>query len=598
MPDRVQREALEWLRRAGDREGLAALSRLADDDIRLAAHRALAPVRGLAREEYFAHRIAADPTDPNLAGYLELLEWNIGSEGAQELSRSLQARLHERLRERPRARTAMALARLIHRDLFETAIGWSFVGTGYSDSQHRAARPRRNPEAHYGTLADALELCHSLAEDASVERQQSALALARLALLRGDLQQMNDWLIAAGQAPVDLRSRAVFHAPPSDWGDLAAQWGPCDEMVRSGSAGLRVRVERDGRPQEGIHLLVQPGGGLQRSRRTGTKIDTLLHANEPLGVYYPVERLFGYDADGTRALTRYAVTDPNGEALFQGLRSGSHKLEIVVPAGIFDESGEQWTCFLRSADGLRPFGRLSQHHALQREVHDVSPTPELMLEEGRIHDFPVVEIHRARRFDLEHGAVLDSAGFTLRWTKGAEVARAVLLVRALFPPLRPLPDFTLWNFDPLGPWTVPVEGDQVELSAAGVGAEFLRPGNLLAFELREYAEDGGLVGVIPPVGAHVPWSHRESTFQIDERVPASFHSWNEPFPSIDDPAAVLESCERWLVEHEGDFYEEYVQLLQARQYEKLGDRGRADGFRARLREVAIVGSVLHALLDR
>jgi hypothetical protein len=326
---------------------LALLQLSANDEVQRRAAEAMVetlPAGGRSRQQLYEELITKDPLDVNVPLYLTQSKDSASSDGCLGRSHPLSDRIkelyRERLATRPDPRLALGLARIIQTQLTATYLEWVI----HSDTMHGQCQ-REAPDESFATLAEALTAAFEHSDHDMALHRLLGIALAKTCLLRGDWDGMNAMLVRLGQMPIPAGERPRLHAPPVDWSNLRRNWREAAPAMRSGTCGLELHFEKDGRGLAGVHVLVKKAPPHTNVLVTGIAADTIFLSPFPLAADH--FESFGYKYDGDRDRTRYGVSDATGVVRFEGLPQVVPTIEILVPTGNFTEPGHDWELLWR-----------------------------------------------------------------------------------------------------------------------------------------------------------------------------------------------------------------------------------------------------------
>jgi hypothetical protein len=487
---------------------LTSLASNADRAVRQAANDALADAAvaaGRAKEEVYEEIIARNPTDPNVPHYLTRMKERFNAGRIHPPTQNVKAALRESLAAKPDAETAWALATIIRNGLANTDLTFASPPGGGSTKWDR-----EDPAESYSTLAGAIEICLNAALPDSDLAGRAGRSLARLRLLQGDWDGMNAALQRIGQAPVPESVRATLSAPPADWSQLARDWHPADQSLRDGNCAIEFQFEKEGRPLAGAHVLVRRPPDPNLNRFTGIRVDTLLHATQPLETkpYDP----FGYMATD-RSATRYAVSDAQGRVRIEGLPKVPVVVEVLIPTSNFAEPGISWDLVMEVApNDIRPteFGN-------KDSVRRDQPPAVVELAENETIHYPKLIVRPQLALNVAPWSPVDADDFVLEWRSLQETNPSVDRYEVEMTLVAPAqsPDF-LASQRAIRTTTEEALDARGTVGSTGVGGQRLRPGNIYLFEVRAIDRDGTVVARLPRTPVWVPWPDRDSLSPVHE----------------------------------------------------------------------------------
>lgn len=572
--DSIRRWAMISLGKFGE-PAVPELRKLVTDDDPFVRERAIAALGAAYVEtgertenEYYAELIEADPFAPEVPKYLIRAKDGVISHGqlgkSHPLSDKVKALYRARLAENPDPQTAYNLAHILQTQLSQTALEWSI------NAQFRSGRSvREDPNAHFGDLESALTLCFERAEPDQPLWGKSGIGLAKIRLMRGDWEGMNQALTAMGQAPMPAEERPWLHAPPADWTDLRAGWEKADPSRRTGDAALELRFEKDGTGLAGVHVLL--GEAKPPISSTGWIIDTLYHSPKPLEEEWGGS--FGYAADWDRPMTRYSVSGDDGVVRFERLPLMDVLLEILIPGGNFIESGRDWDMLMETEPGrLRRISMMPDHDAIGSHEE----VAQIFLEPGKTFHYPKIVVHPLLYSGVQSDrwTRADPSDYVLLWGGSKwnrlpdDVSYRIRMVLSAIPePFGPI-----MNVPILREAMVTTSETEWPVGERGVGGLRLAPGNLYRFDVTAVDANGNEVSRMSSQFAWTPWPGREPTLpnaalgqdwhdlHRKTRPPIHHETWhrgNYNGESLDD------FVNRWLKEFPDAFEVPYVRVGRA-----------------------------------
>lgn len=547
-----------------------------------------------SKRDSYADLIERSPFDARVRGWLMRAEERNDPDRPEPLIQATKARWRARLAEGPDPVLAMQLAGVIEDQLHGNELGYC---------ASRLYQPRERSGENHETLAQALRMAQSDPAAAPAEWGRATRGLAKLALLRGDWDGMNEELARLGQPPVPEDRRPWLAPPPKDWDDLAAKWQACDESLRSGDCAFEVRVEEGGAGFRGAHVLLREKPPQSYVRMSGVDVRTLFHDPSPIGWDSRTEHAgFGYEGDD-RERCRYAVTGDDGIARFEQLPSIEIEIEVLIPTANFAETLSRWDLFVRQPDGSLELDHYRWNEGFKLESRRTVTGPHL-----------VVRPHYA--LNLGDGEEVGSPEFELEWPAYAahgasgEIRYEIELAVG-FPPgstLLPQAD----TLPRLATATVETTGTTWPLGSQGVGALRLVPGNLYLAQMAAKDARGELLARAGRTWFYVPWPDRpgvapefcDPAWEVDFDRFAPIEARLRHHGGFARPDGSTETLadrlDRWLRERPGTFESEYVRVAHAWSRWCDGDPGAAH---AELEDVAralpsgnVAGDTARALL--
>ena len=191
---------------------LQKLTEVEERSVRDAAHGALGQLlekeEGLSKDDYYTPLIEKDPFGPSVLQYIGNAKGIANYGRPHPLTQKIKKLYRERLAKQPDPQLAWQLAAIIQNGLRNTDIVWA-APTGGGASQW----DREDPAESYATLAEVLELGFRHAEANSELQLKFGISLAKLRLLEGDWDGMNEMLQALGQEPIPKESRQWLADP-------------------------------------------------------------------------------------------------------------------------------------------------------------------------------------------------------------------------------------------------------------------------------------------------------------------------------------------------------------------------------------------------
>jgi len=503
--DRVRTIAISGLGKMG-KDAIPILRRYADGPdtaLRDTARSILALLlqeQGIqTREQYYASLVEADLFNPKVPDYLMHTKGRIDAGRTHPLTEKVKTAYRARLKDKPDPELALALAKIIQRQLAATEIEWAAPTDSASGRRLREA-----PAESYMTMAEVLAGGFEQAEKGSELRQTIGVGLAKLRLLQGDWEAMNWVLGQLGWSPIPAEGRAFLAAPPTQWDKgLSKQWTASDEEMRSGDCGLVLHVEKDGKGLRGAHVLVKEWRPPGNVRHTGIRTDTLLFAPQPLALFG--NESFGYGG-GDRARTRYAVTDDTGEVKFEKLPEIDVKIEVLVPTGNFAEAGRGWDLWMETAPG--EMKRAAMYGGEDAVAPNKSPAV-AELEVGKTIRYPRLVVLPQLDLDVDDWSDADPKTFEIGWPEFPAKAGEQIAYDLEMTLTGPSEHLTV------GDYIKAIETSKETLStnrwavgAKGVGGKKLLPGNMYAFGVEARDKSGKILSRSPKKRVWVSWGYR------------------------------------------------------------------------------------------
>ena len=516
--DQVRGIAVNAMKGMGP-QALPALRRFATSSrprIRENAANAIVEIQATAgknKVDTWQEIIDQNPLDSNVATYLANMKQTYNQGRLHPPTQRIKQLYRRELEENSNPQVAWQLAEIIRNGLANTDLMWASPADSY-----RMRSQREDPTENYETLASVLKVAHSKSEPGSELWKKSGLSLAKLRLLQGDWERMNAALAKLGQDPVPAQRRPFLPPPPLDWENLAKNWQPADEEVRSGNCGIEFRFIRSGQRLQGVagvHVLVKKRPEPQQGFFGGIPVDTLFHATQPL-TQRPFDS-FGYRGRD-RNQARYGVSNKNGGVRIEGLPKGPVLVEILVPTANFEEDGYTWDLLMATANGVQIADRSDP-----RSVNAGKPPALVDLEEGVVR-YPVMLVRSHLSANVKDWDLVDKETFVLTWNAPgkAEVEHYNVKLSLSAPGQHP----DMRNSTPvIATQTVKVTERSWPLGDRGVGNLRLEPGNLYVVEI-DAVHDGAVVATLPRQRVWVAWDHRKSEPPLTGRSssrPAFYH---------------------------------------------------------------------------
>jgi len=550
-------------------EAKPILKRLADGEPSKArewARRALASLLEKegsgGREEYYRKLAEKEMFSPKIVGYLRQATWTWEPTGPHPLTEKVKRAYVARLKEKPDPQLALTLAKIIQLQLVATELEWAAPTDRAS-----GRRVRDDPAVNHRDMADVFTLGFANAVRGSDLHKEIGIGLAKLRLLQGDWEAMNEVLAKLGRKPIPQERRPFLTAPPIQWGaDLSEQWSLCEPKMRSGGCGLTLAVEKDGRKLSGVHVLVKEHHeDKSRVFRTGIRTDTLFFATTPLS---PMGHrgTFGYRGQD-RALTRYAVSGKDGEIKFEKLPAVPIKIEVLVPTANFAEPGRSWELWMEIGPGeMRRATRYGANVVRQDE-----PPAIVELEPGKNVRYPRLVVLPQLILDVADWTKADPKTFVLTWpdlAKDPEDEITYEVAMGLTGPAEAHGDAEYaTTFDDA---TIQTKTNRWQVGAKGVGELRLRPGNIYIFQVIARDASGNLLSQSTRKRIWVPWTHRDcdppyTNHHTYRQCPISTKTWHRGTTGYGDgrKETLRERVVRFPVDYPKAFEREYVEVGKA-----------------------------------
>jgi hypothetical protein len=563
--DLLRSVAISMLQEMG-KETMPILKGIADsetgeirDNARGAISRQLKEEGPEAAKEYYTKLIEEAPFDPSVPDYLTKTKTGCVNNGwrglSHPLSEKIKALYRERLSEKPDPELAWRLADIIEIGMGGTDLQWATP----SDSAS-SLWSREDPGENYSTMVPILEHGLRHADKDSDLWREFGVRLARLRLLQGDWEKMNDVLEKLGEKPVPSEARPLLAGPPKDWENgFSAQWGAADETMISGDCVVEFRFEKDGKGLQGVHVLLKEAPEPEVGFRSGIRVDTLFFDSSTTGIGY---------AGADRASTRYAVSDASGVVLFTKLPKIPIKVEVLVPTANFLERGRLWGLWMefesgqyKVASNLRPRGGVDCNR----------PPAVVELKEGATVHYPRMVVLPEHALNIRDWDEVDRETFELSW-KGPSVAQNKDLRYEIEMSLSAPAEST--DMDRRAP--VVQSAKQITpdtrwpVGEKGVGGMRLAPGNFYLFAVQAIDANGAPVARWPNTRVWVPWGYRQTEPPIvsDEHVDLPpiysdvWHNGNINYGKIEEED-FRQRIDRFLREHPNSFEADYNRLGKA-----------------------------------
>jgi hypothetical protein len=545
-----------------------------------------------AERKYYARAALDNPLGPDVRYLLLRARGPFNPHGVPELTRKIKKASWQRLEKSHDPQLALNLAGIIQDQVSQTDLQWNQGGDGTYGRMLR-----EDPQAHYGRVLRALELGFQAADLESELGRTLGIAIAKLHLMEGRWQAMNQTLEALGEKPIKEALRPRLTAPPKDWQNLSSHWLPCAERLRSGKSSFTLQVLKEGQGLAGAHVLLKEAPEWTGIQSTGYRTDTLFYAPHPVPDSWGS---FGFDAELEN--TRYAVTGPGGVAHFAGLPKGTFELEVLIPTASFREWGVDWE-ILQETDR----GELESNPPGLRQP--------LLIKEGQQLEYRTLHVRPKPEIELQQFAEVSASDFTLRWQPLASATTTpeihYELEMAVTPPSNDIALGTeMRSLSSLAQAAVQTKACQWPVATKGVGNLSLVPGNLYLFSVTALDADRNLLARYGTKLVHVPWQHRPSQSPICEEflhrheLPISDRNYFSK--TFTDPKGADESfrerLQRFLEDHPNAFEVEYVRVVLAWLWRHEGREDLATSqLRTLLTEVpedCVPGSTARWLLSR
>jgi hypothetical protein len=402
------------------------------------------------------------------------------------------------LEKKPDPQIAWQLATIIRNGLAGSHLAWAAPSNSSSTRWNR-----EDPNESFTTLAEALDVVFEHSEPNSPLWKKAGLSLAKLRLMQGDWNGMNNALRQLGQDPVPAERRPNLPAPPADWDNLKRDWQPAAEVVRSGTCGVEFRFLRRGQKLQGIpgiHVLVKKHRPDPAAFRTGFRADTIFYATLPMVDAQPYDS-FGYRA-ADRDQTRYGVSDENGLVRITGLPKTPLLVEILVPTANFTEPGHTWDFLMATPNGLKIADRQDP-----RSIDSHKPPALIELQEDALLRYPIMFVRSQLSANVHDWDTVDE-DFVLTWNGLSENAVDYYDVKLSLSAPEQHPSIRNRSAA-IGTQTVQVRGKSWPIGQRGVGKLRLVPGNIYLLEIDAVRNDR-VVAILPSLRVWVPWEHRDS----------------------------------------------------------------------------------------
>jgi hypothetical protein len=471
----------------------------------------------------------------------------------------VKAVLRERLAAQPNAELAWTLATIIRNGLANTDLEFDAPSDSGSSKWDR-----EDPAESYATLAEVLEAGFNAAPPNSELSRRIGLSLARLRLLQGDWAGMNAVLVKLGQSPVADSRRSTLPAPPPDWSNLERDWQPADESMRSGNCAIEFQFEKDGHDLAGAHVLVKHPRDPKWNSYSGVRVDTLLHAKQPLEEE-PYDA-FGYHATD-RAMTRYGVSDTTGKVRIDRLPKVPVVIEVLIPTSNFPEPGADWDLLIEIAPGdVRPTAREPGSLRGKKE----GPTIAVLKENNTVR-YPKLIVRPQLTLNVADWSMVDVNNFVVEWQSlaGAMIPVDRYEVEMMLTAPSQFPHMVAQQ-RVIQSSTETVHDTRWDVGAKGVGGKQLRPGNIYMFEVRALDAQGKVLTRLPRTRVWVPWEVRESSPPVHDvrsinAVPIHDRVWwqGTTIHLGAPPVKLRDAVASYLEANQNAFEFEYVLLGQA-----------------------------------
>ena len=512
----------------------------------------------MTREEYYAQLVEQNPFDPGVPSYLGSTKGIVNSGKPHPLTEKVKTLQRERLKENPDPELAWTLARIIQNQLLNTALEWAAPTDGT-----RGRSNREDPKECFETLAQVLELGFEHSQNNSELSRNFGIALAKLHLLQGDWDGMNENLQKLGQEKIPSESRPWLPAPPVDWtANLASLWQICDESMRSGDCSLEFKIEKDGKGLKGVHVLVKKAPEPTNVFYSGIAADTLFLAPYPL---FDSRYTFGY-LGRDREQTRYSISDDSGIVRFEKLPEIPVKIEVLVPTSNFPEAVINWDLWMEVEPGQYKIAKIYGPDAISPR----EPPAVVTLKSGETVHYPKLVVRPAFSLNIMDMDRVDKDNFTLKWqgldsSLQQKLGQYELEMSLTFPS------------ESRGIEPQQIETDkhilidtEYKVGSLGVGGMHLNAGNIYLFEVKAFDKSGTILARWPKTRVWVPWDYRKSNPPItgyDFEKYSPIYSGVYYLSNVDygDGKIVTlpERVERFLNEQPDAFEREYVQMGKA-----------------------------------
>jgi len=489
------------------KEAMPILEKLTEAEerrIRDSARSAIAQVMDkegqITKSDYYTQLIEKDPFDPSVPQYLWSTKGIINLGHPHPLTQKIKKLYRRRLATEPDPELAWRLATIIQYGLRNTNLEWAAPAGGST-----VRSPREDPAESYVTLAEVLELGFRHAQPNSQLWSKFSIALAKLRLLQGNWDGMNEMLKKLGREPIPAGSRPWLSAPPVDWqDDLHTKWQVADDSMHSGDCSLEFKIEKDGKGLKGVHFLVKRAPEPTNVTNTGISTDTLFYAPYPLKDFDS----FGYRAKD-RPLTRYAISDESGIVRFDRLPDIPVKIEVLVPTSNFPEPVSNWDLWMEVEPGKFKIAKI--YGGADAVGAGLPPAPEELRPGETVH-YPRLVVRPAFRLNIKDWQRIDGDDLVLNW----EGLDSLLVDKGLRYELdmslsAPAdPHLSVEHAPVIKSAKLVTKQKQWPVGANGVGGLRFEAGNIYMFEVRAIDKSGTVVARWPRTRVWVPWGYRQS----------------------------------------------------------------------------------------
>ncbi len=557
--------SLDCLSKTGSDEAISVIQKIADSNsikLRDSARGKLSEIAvksgKMTREEYYTKLVEKDPFDPSVPNYLGSTKGIVNSGKPHPLTEKVKFLIRERLKKNPDPELAWSLARIIQNELLNTQLEWAAPTNG-----SRGRSNREDPNESFATLAEVLKFGFEHSQNNSELKKNFGIALAKLHLLQGDWDGMDESLVKLGQKTIPSESRPWLPAPPVDWSaGLASDWQKCDESMRSGDCGLEFTIEKDGKGLKGVHFLVKRAPEPTNVFTTGIAADTLFLAPYPL-----FETQFSYGYRGKdREQTRYAISDDSGVVRFEKLPAIPVKIEVLVPTSNFPEAGANWDLWMEVAPGQFKIAKIYGADAISPR----EPPAVVTLKPGETVRYPKLIVRPVYSMNVTDMDRVDKDNFLLKW-QGLDKSLQQKLGQY------ELEMSLTFTSESRGIEPQQIKSDkhilidtQYNVGSLGVGGMNLKPGNIYLFEVTAFDKSGTVLARWPKTQVWVPWEHRKSNPPItgyDFEKYSPIYSGVYYLSNVDygngKSLTLPERVDKFLREQPDAFEREYVQMGKA-----------------------------------
>ena len=464
--------------------------------------------------------------DENLAGLVRELGTRSRTSRAPARATEVKEALRSYLRNHPDPQVALSLARIIQDQLSTETRYFAPV----ADGQGGTYWWKTDPTANYREMAELLTMGFNQAPEGTELWRKHGVGLAKLRLLQGDWERMNQILRRLGRPTIATEDRPFLTAPLASWlEDPKVPWTRCDESMRNGTCGLSMQFERGGRPLQGVHVCLREWTG-EYSMAIGPVLYPPLFAPFPLPCYWVHDRSFGSQEQSTTK-TRYGISDAAGRIEFTHLPAIPIGIEILVPASDFPEPYRAW---MLEVGPIPPQSK--EDFADEDDPNRGYATwgPVVKLRPGRTVQYPLCRIYPVIELGFDDHAEIqlaDADNFVLTWPvierPAADVTYDVVMGRYVSD-RHPLTEETTRgeSFYLVDPVHRTLRTNRLEVGREGIDGKQLEVGKVYGFQVTASDTEGRVLARSDVQRLHIV----ENRIQSDGEASAALQDPPRPRP--------------------------------------------------------------------